>query len=40
MKNLLASVILLLSGLTYSQSKNPDLILKIVIESFSKVEDY
>ena len=40
MKNLLASVILLLSGLTYPQSKDPDLILKKVIESFSKVKDY
>jgi outer membrane lipoprotein-sorting protein len=40
MRNLLASIILLLSGLIYSQSKDPDLILKKVIESFSKVKDY
>jgi|CZKP01.1.fsa_nt_gi outer membrane lipoprotein-sorting protein len=40
MKNLFVSAILLLSGLTYPQSKDPDLILKKVIESFSKVKDY
>jgi outer membrane lipoprotein-sorting protein len=40
MKNLLVGFILLLYGLTYPQSKDPDLILKKVIESFGKVKDY
>ena len=40
MRNLLATFFILLSGLTYPQSKDPDLILKKVIESFSKVKDY
>ena len=40
MRNLIVSIILLLNGLTYSQSKDPDLILKKVIESFSKIKDY
>ena len=40
MKNLIISVILLLCGLTYPQSKDPDLILKKVIESFGKIKDY
>ena len=40
MRNLIVSIILLLNGFAYSQSKDPDLILKKVIESFSKIKDY
>jgi len=40
MKNILASFIILFIGLTYPQNKDPDLILKKVIESFSKIKDY
>jgi outer membrane lipoprotein-sorting protein len=40
MKNLFVTMVLLLYGLTYHQSKDPDLILKRVIESFNKVKDY
>jgi outer membrane lipoprotein-sorting protein len=40
MKNLLVSFILLLYGIAYPQSKDPDIILKKVIETFDKVKDY
>lgn len=40
MKKLLISIILLLFAFIFPQSKDPDLILKKVVESFNKVKDY
>ena len=40
MKKLLVSIILLLYAFIFPQSKDPDLILKRVVESFNKVKDY
>ena len=40
MKKLLVAVILLLCSSIFPQSKDPDLILKRVVESFNKVKDY
>ena len=40
MKKLLVAIILLLYAFIFPQSKDPDLILKRVIESFNKVKDY
>jgi outer membrane lipoprotein-sorting protein len=40
MKNLIASGFLLLFGLAFQQNRDPDLILKKVVESFGKIKDY
>jgi hypothetical protein len=40
MKKLIAAIIMLLYASVFPQSKDPDLILKRVIDSFNKVKDY